>query len=381
MPRLPQRRRGNQLKIKERPLPYSFWPVYQGSHRIGLQSSVFALDPWTIINSSIRRRCPAVAQKEAHACIEQAKDFYQASISAHIAAAKPLLLYYCFLNIVKAFALTVGQQTTYDKAEHGLGEGLTNPPGRELLDAYLSSFQSPNSRRKLQVFDEFYKALTTQGLSSDLRLTLPKLMPQILAGHRLWAAAAETEERFLAMHEIRMMVDERNKTVWINLYFFADDLARLDVTVRRLITESGLSGLFRQVTSDRKEAGRKLICLEQISVRSYRHRPSDIVGVLVRDIKYKLWTAVASVQPYRRYYLYLAPLSEHSEILPQLLSIYTIMYYLGSITRYRPHHFDSILIGTFGPRIEEFITGQPLQFIYLMASEFAQQDVVRPSIV
>lgn len=380
MPRLPQPRRGKRLKIKERPLPFSFWPVYQGVHRIGLQSSVFALDPWTIINASISRRCPPNAKKEAHACIEQAKDFYQASVAAHVAAAKPLLLYYCFLNLVKAFALTVGRRATYDQAGHGLSEGLTTPPGQELIDAYLSAYRSPN-RGKPQVFDEFYHALAGQGLAADIQIALPKLVPQILAGHRLWAAAAGAEERFLALHDIRIMVGERSKAVWSNLYFFADDLARLDVTVRRLMAESGLSGLFRQVSTDRKEAGRKLICLEQISVRTYSHRPSDVVGNLVRDIKSKLWTAVASVQPYRRYYLYIAPTNEHSAVLPQILSIYAVMFYLGSITRYRPHHFDSILAGLFGPRIEEFITGQPLQFIYLMASEFAQQEVVRPAIV
>jgi hypothetical protein len=63
------------------------------------------------------------------------------------------------------------------------------------------------------------------------------------------------------------------------------------------------------------------------------------------------------------------------------LSIYAITFHLGSITRYRPHHFDRIIDGHYGPRIEEFISGQPLQFIYLMASEFAEQDVTKPSIV
>src|SRR5713226_10260933 len=44
----------------------------------------------------------------------------------------------------------------------------------------------------------------------------------------------------------------------------------------------------------------------------------------------------------------------------------------GSITRYRPHQYDAIASGQFGPWIQEFVNGQPLQFVYLLASEFAQ---------
>ena len=102
---------------------------------------------------------------------------------------------------------------------------------------------------------------------------------------------------------------------------------------------------------------------------------------LVKSVRDYLWVTVASVPPYRRYYLYLAPTADHAQLLPQLLSIYAVTFYLGSITRYRPHHFDKIVDSPMGPRIEEFISGQPLQFIYLMASEFAEQDVTKPSIV
>ena len=90
---------------------------------------------------------------------------------------------------------------------------------------------------------------------------------------------------------------------------------------------------------------------------------------------------VSTVTPYRRYYVYLCPPAERPALLPQLLSIYAISYYLGSITRYRPHHFDLVSTGTLGPRIQDFITGQPLQFIYLMASEFSEQDVTKPAIL
>ena len=85
--------------------------------------------------------------------------------------------------------------------------------------------------------------------------------------------------------------------------------------------------------------------------------------------------------PYRKYYLYAAPVAEHAQVVPQILSIYGITYYLGSIVRYRPHHFDRILKGEFGPFVEAFLNDQPTQFIYLMASEFAEKEVTKAAIV
>jgi hypothetical protein len=73
--------------------------------------------------------------------------------------------------------------------------------------------------------------------------------------------------------------------------------------------------------------------------------------------------------------------AEHTCLLPQALSIYAIAYYLGSITRYRPQHFSRILAGPFGEFIQEFLTSQPSQFVYLMASDFAKRDVARAPLV
>ncbi len=94
-----------------------------------------------------------------------------------------------------------------------------------------------------------------------------------------------------------------------------------------------------------------------------------------------LWATVATVPPYRRHYVYLRPTTEAPYVLPQLLSIYALAYYFGSITRYRPHHYPSITDSAFGPRVQDFITGQPQQFLYLLASEFAKREIAKPSIL
>ena len=139
-----------------------------------------------------------------------------------------------------------------------------------------------------------------------------------------------------------------------------------------MLSESGLANTFREVQSD--VPGQ--ICLEQIATQPCPNNyPADDLHNVVATVRPNLWMTVASIPPYRRYYVYLCPAAEEPHRLPQLLSMYAVTFYLGSITRYRPHHFDALLGGAFGPRVRDFITGQPLQFLYLMASEMARRDV------
>ena len=174
--------------------------------------------------------------------------------------------------------------------------------------------------------------------------------------------------------------DARN--MWLDLYFVADDLHRLGVTQQRLLTETRLVGLFRSVACDERFNGRLLIRLEQLVTYPYTNGyPAALLGTVLEPTRDLLWRTVATTSPYRRYYVYMAPVVEHPFVLPQLLSIYAVMFYLGSITRYRPHHYDAIVDGRFGPWIQEFVAGQPLRFLYLMASEFMHQDVTKPAIL
>ena len=381
MPPLPKPRNGSDLDIKGRPLPFSFWPVYRETRRFGLQSTLFALDPWNVIVASIRKRCPSASKPEAEACVEQAQDFYNASRTATLASAQPLLLYYSVMNLVKAYVLSNGTVSSFNNAQHGISAQLRMPE-TELIDAFLKAFPSPSNNGDRQIFDDFNCALGGNSICPPSHsYDLPRLMPQIVAGHRLWCDAADENERFVAIDRIIIKHHATRKELWINLYVFADDLSRFGITHYRFLEESRLNGIFHEVKTSLKVAKRKLIRFEQIATISYSSRPSDSLQTLVDTLQGYLWATVMGGSPYRRYYAYLAPTSEHADVLPQLLSIYAIIYYLGSITRYRPHHFDAILDGKYGAWVREFIIGQPDQFIYLLASSFAQQEVTKPSIV
>jgi len=104
---------------------------------------------------------------------------------------------------------------------------------------------------------------------------------------------------------------------------------------------------------------------------SNRNRPvADLSNALVRA---GVWSVLTSTG--YRYYLGAVPQRYR---LPQLASVYATMFYLGSVTRYRPYDYETILGGRYAWLVEEFLATQPTQFLYLLASQLTGVEVVQP---
>lgn len=367
---LPQKHSGVPLEINNRCVTFSFWPTKKRVKRHTTAPLLFVTDPWPIVEMHINRDCPKISLAEAMAFCAQAKDYFRAASVASLTAAKPVLLYYCFLNLVKSFVLIKGRQDTLAKAYHGLSEQKADK-GKELFDASLSAI--PTSKNSVNVFDEFLKVLGYTGVEPNTKYLLPVLLPQIVTGHRLWCSATGQNERFIAIGKIELLKDLRS--IWINIYVSRGDFQRLRLTHKDFLDTTGLSSTFREVAVNPPT----IICFEQKKTIRYSHRPSDELLTLIATVKQYIWQVVGSMSPYRAYYLYAAPKSESR--LPQLAAIYAVMFYLSSITRYRPHEFDKILKGEYGPFIQTFLNDQPMQFLFLIASEFAQQEVTKAALV
>jgi len=381
MPPLPQMRAGTELKANSRTVPFSFFPTSGARPRPAVHSLLFAVDPWLIIRRAVEEAgLNPNERREALSYLVQAEDFYRSAQGSLIGAAKPLQLYYAYLNLAKTLVITRRQQNTLSNVQHGISESVV-AGGNEFFDATLTFFHSPNGRNQLQAFDELVQSLNAHRLPNSHELPLGALLPQILPGHRLWASAAEKPERFIATQSIGYFVNTARKKVWLRVYIFADDVRRLGLTQDDVLRRSGLSIDFKKVRCDEQVAGRKLICFEQRVTHDYTRHGVDLTESISAEIKDQLWVTVASTPPYRRYYLYLCPNSERPHLVPQLGSIYALTYYLGSITRYRPTVYQDILDGKFGPRIAEFVSSQTAQFVYLMASEFVRREVSKPSII
>jgi YaaC-like Protein len=180
------------------------------------------------------------------------------------------------------------------------------------------------------------------------------------------------------MHEIRFLTQPADKSVWVQAVIRKGDLARLGVSYSQLLKRAQLSSDWRIAQI---EAEPDVICLEKKSPDSYQHRPADELMRVVDGIRPALWSSVLIVPPYVKYYLYVAPKNGRSAVLPQLLSMYLVMFFFGSITRYQPHHFERLIDSKYGAQIEGSLNDIPSQFLYLLASEFLKRDVSKAAIV
>ena len=130
MPRLPTKEQRAKLRRcsplgmlnQQQPIPFSFWPVGRTTRRYGLQSRVFTSDPWGVISERIEEQCPKNSREAARSFLAQGEDFYDASQASKVPFAKPTLLYYSFMNLVKAFILTAGRASGNYRPQHGMSE-------------------------------------------------------------------------------------------------------------------------------------------------------------------------------------------------------------------------------------------------------------------
>lgn len=367
-------RPSDQLKVRQREVEFSFWPMERGTRRYSLQSRVFASDPFNVMEMAVNRDCSPQAKPVALAYLEQAQDFHCASQLGAVRAARPLLLYYSFMNIAKAFILTRGVRQSLGDTYHGMKSVFPSvgagPTGAE-VEAH------PSTTAKVNLFSLLMQGLTGTGLSAKISYKLEEILPQILLGHRLWCGAAAENERFLEIDHITFRDDRSSKTCWCRFDIRRADYTRLNYTQTRVLTGGPLAMDWKNVRPSPAVAD--VVRFEMTTPASYTDRPSDVVNDLVSRVKHQFWRSVTITKPFRKYYVYVPVGTE--PIMPQICSIYLVMFYLGSITRYRPNHFDEIVAGPYGAFVQEFIENQPNQWLYLTASEFARQEITRAAVV
>lgn len=374
MPRLPQASSADPLIVKGRPLTFSYFPVKRNNRRYGLQDVVFAVDPWAVIEGAVNDQVTSEAHRhEALAFLQQARAFYQAGAAR--TPASPLLTYYAFLNLGKAVILSRGFTGSLDGARHGLSEthvgtGLSG-----------SSVVVWDGGSKVNVFAELIERLGFQRPSTG-SISVSDLAPQLVVGHRLWREASGRSERFVVLEDIEFVHDREAKKLWLRLWLRRGDLSRYGISRGRLLQEGGLDGRFSEIDPTPLTKDRELVCLEQQNPVPYTGRPTDVVAGLVESCRPWLWRIITAgpERGYRRYYLHLTPLNAPGRM-PQIASMWMLIFFFGSVVRYRPQEFAAIANGRYGAWATDLVSAQPEQLLFMLASEMRRREVARPAIV
>ena len=371
-------RAGEPVQVRKRPVAFSFFPTFQGVRRESVHSTLFATDPWNIIRHRTEQVSNGNARQQALAYLAQARDFYTAAEDSDVSAAKPLLLYYSFLNLAKCYVIHKFG-TALGRVTHGLSEKLPATPTAIHGEVSIDITQNPI----MSVFVMFARALdvslpTPVPPKTHLQMRSQDFLAQILIGHRVFCQAEHLKERFISLETIDYMHDAASKELWLRVRAYADDFTRLAYPLTGLSKHLSDQFSWRNVKCGVNVNDRRLIEAETTTTIRYNQRPSQSMVTLSSQARSRLWRSVTAYPPYRKYYVYHTPPSP--VILNQLLTIYIATFYFGSITRYKPQQFDFILRSAVGSFVSEFFANQPSQFLYLLASEFLEQEIARAAI-
>ena len=208
MSRLQTARSSEPLRLRGHLVEFSFWPVVKRGRRYEVQRRTYVTDPWPVLAESIAQRCPIRDREAAQAFRGQAEDYYDAATTGRLSAVKPVLLYYSFLNLAKAYIVTTGLRHVLVDPKHGLSEKANL---RQIAGAIVRAHPTDRSP---SLFDEFHHSLTGRRLSAPHNFRLGHLLAQILPGHRLWCSASDKPERFIAISRILFRHCPLTRSVW-----------------------------------------------------------------------------------------------------------------------------------------------------------------------
>ncbi|MEA2371320.1 MAG: hypothetical protein QOH12_1714 [Solirubrobacteraceae bacterium] len=79
-------------------------------------------------------------------------------------------------------------------------------------------------------------------------------------------------------------------------------------------------------------------------------------------------------------YLHLTP-STDANRQPQIAAIWMLVFFFGSVVRYRPQAFVTMTRGRYGAWINDFVAAQPEQLLSMLASEIARREIAKPAII
>jgi len=335
-------------------------------------SSVPFREPWSYLRFWIRDNYPASSSSDALELAKQAERFYRIAASAS-SDTSPLLWYYCFLNLSKALLLKTPNVYTpgeVEHATHGIADLADNSTGYVTLNKQkvtVFDVRTTRSPIKIQIFPALCEALGTPIVftagkhSADL--SIKSLLSHVVSVHRAFATAYTTPLCFCKVEATAMenrTASGKSGDMWHLLRLESLDVKAARKSIRAFEFAGGLRAVAPGKTGYHD--------FENGSVNFSNTNFLDRLAGQRAGLR-KFVHPLLLPQGYR-YYLY-----PDVAALRQPASIYAVMFYLGSIVRYKPQRFSSLIGNKYHWLIEEFLQVAPRQFVALVINEITDSEL------
>lgn len=331
-------------------------------------------DPWSYFLYRVRELKNQVHRTKGRTLVAHAQEYYLAAQNPRLSS-RPVLYYYAFYNLAKAFLLLRGHAEVVDRiARHGLIDPTSAKLGKMPFRNRQVAVRNPTNATDANLLPLFVEDLTGQRLQDRTPFGLLDLLGMLPGIHRTYSRVAKSAPMFCPIERIDLLREKGDYFVRLILDESERDVAH---TKSRLVSDPIFSGSFKRVAADvmLTSPDQKELWFE--TRRKFHGWGAGVVPALKRLRNECLKNAIVPLLTNLGYRYYVA-LHNGNRDLAGLPAMYMIMFYLGSITRYQPYHFDAMFRGGYRWLVNEFLETQPPQFVYMAASILAETEAVRP---
>lgn len=345
------------------PIKYGF-PLFCKIRPMGYllkNDSIRVADIWAFWNYMIRKNFARVEEKTfMFSLLEQAKYFYETAKLAPLKS-QPLLYYYSFLNLSKIIINMFFYHGDRVEYYHGLETKTLNTT--TLRNAKVSLLKMDPSKNKYSVA---YELMTSMGcnlptIPPKKEYEVKRLLQDCVGVHRTYSEIYNVAEHFYRIKDLQL--ERLGKVLKCTSI-----LTKTDASIVPLLTNKGYN-IIPMYDKD----GAIVSYSWQEEWNMLKYNVAHIDYYMLSQILYKkgLWT-YSDGNEYRMFIS-----DTHTELTSECI-IYCLMFFFGSITRYNPNIFDSLLTDRDYWMISEFLKTQPSQFLLLVTSKAIGHALLKP---
>jgi hypothetical protein len=303
--------------------------------------------------------------------IEQAYNFYRAAQQAETATS-PLIYYYSFLNLAKA--LSEIRYPGFHKHPESYRHGLTWKPNKEYLVNLETETVNISTRGVWHTLIEAASGNPVV-LSNPLPVKIKELFALCPETSIEFQRTFSKPTRLVELIDAGIFLDTNKKELWIRLSVKKNNLKELKLTrpkFIRLITSKGF--YYEQVKSEDYDTW----VFESVPTIQYNTKETVVhfkfVEPLINPINLFVHMRFDEIG-------YMVPLQDKLPIrLPQLLVLYTLMFWLGSLVRYDPHSVDNLLESRHSILIDGYMNQSRIWLLELFEWYFYRTDTTLRSV-
>lgn len=301
-------------------------------------------DIWGFWEYVIKKQTTSVPRKEFFkSLLEQSRYFYEAAEQAPIKS-QPLLYYYSFLNLAK---IIISLDKGFDASnvfQHGIATKVDTTTLFNTAEVMLKVLNPP---RIISVANYFAESMGDHLAPYPRILNVSKCLESCVAIHRTYCEIFNKSESYFRLDNSVLVKNGKELIFRAEIHGCNDnvmnDLQALHYNVYR---QDKLYMLSEAYTMPNYNVTKQAYCLLADQLRSKG-----------------LWYYMTGEE----IRMYVSTNSDYRYSMESM--IYDIMFFFGSITRYHPYFFDSILNKEQYWVVSEFLKTMPKQFLYLVSSK------------